>query len=199
MNIGIMGGTFSPIHNGHLILSEYIRESINLDKVIFIPTGIPPHKSFKYVLDGQIRKKMVELAIDSNPYFTVSTIEIDRVDTSYTIDTITQLKKIYPKDNLFMIIGADSLLDLHMWKDFKKLITMVDFVVADRHGSNGAKVTNRIEELNKMFISNIIKVDTPIIDISSTMIRENINKGLSIKYLVPEAVEEYIEKNHLYR
>lgn len=94
MNIGIMGGTFSPIHNGHLILSEYIRESINLDKVIFIPTGIPPpHKSFKYVLDGQIRKKMVELAIDSNPYFTVSTIEIDRVDTSYTIDTITQLKK----------------------------------------------------------------------------------------------------------
>lgn len=200
MNIGIMGGTFSPIHNGHLILSEHIRERINLDRVIFIPTGIPPHKrSTKYVLNGEIRKEMVKLAIDSNPYFSISTIEIDRGDTNYTIDTIIQLKEIYPKDKLFMIIGADSLLDLHMWKDFKKLITMVDFVVADRRGSNGTKVTNRIEELNKMFNSNIIKVDTPIIDISSTMIRENISKGLSIKYLVPESVEEYIKRNHLYR
>lgn len=199
MNIGIMGGTFSPIHNGHLILSEYIREELNLDKIIFIPTGIPPHKELEHVLDGYTRKEMLELAIDPNPYFSISTIEIDRNSTSYTIDTVTQLKEIYPFDNLFMIIGADSLLSLHMWKDFQKLIVMTDFVVADRYGAYDHEVLSSIEELNSKFNGKIMRVDTPIIEISSTDIRKRIKSDLSIKYLVPESVERYIIDNNLYR
>lgn len=199
MNIGIMGGTFSPIHNGHLILSEYIRQKMNLDRVIFIPTGIPPHKDVRYVLDAHIRKEMIELAIESNPYFCLSTMEIDKEGISYTIDTVTELKEIYSKDRLYMIIGADSLLSLHTWKGFEKLIRMTDFVVADRHGACDSDVLARIKDLNIRFGSNICRIDTPIIEISSTEIRNKIKEGLSIRYLVPESVEEYIIDNNLYR
>lgn len=198
MKIGIMGGTFNPIHNGHLILSEHIREECKLDKIIFIPTGNPPHKDLGDILDNKTRKEMVELAIAPNPYFTISTIEMDRKGVSYTVDTIRELKRKYSQAELYIIIGGDSLLNLEKWKDYKELISNNKLLVADRYRANMKETREKIEEFNKKYNSNIVKVNNPIIHISSTNIRDRIRKGLSIKYLLPESVEEYIEKNNLY-
>ncbi|MDR7870262.1 MAG: nicotinate-nucleotide adenylyltransferase [Tissierellaceae bacterium] len=199
MKIGIMGGTFNPIHHGHLILSEYIRSIANLDKIIFIPTGTPPHKDNKEVLDGVTRLKMVDLAIKSNPYFVSSDIEVKRPSTTYTIDTVMELKEVYHDSELYMIVGADTLLSLYTWKDFAKVLSQVNFIVADRLGLNDNDVHKEIERLNKKYNSEIISIDSPVIDISSTVIRSRLKENLSIKYLVPDTIEEYILKNNLYR
>lgn len=197
MKIGIMGGTFNPIHHGHLILSEYIRLEASLDKIIFIPTGYPPHKSD--VLNGKTRLKMVDLAIEDNPFFISSDMEINRSYPSYTIDTIEELNKIYLNARLYMIIGSDSLFSLSSWKDYPKLLKQVNFIVADRFRLGHNDVENEIERLNDKFASHIVSFDNPIIDISSTSIRYRIKMGLSIKYLVPGIVEDYIYKLNLYR
>ena len=199
MKIGIMGGTFDPIHNGHLILSEYIREKCKLDKVIFIPTGKPPHKNSNNISDNNIRKKMVELAIESNPNFAISTIEMDSVETSYTIDTIKELKNIYDRDELYIIIGGDSLLNLETWKDYKELISIANIIVADRYTPNMEEMVEKIKEFNNKYNGNIVRINTPIIHISSTIIRERVKEDLSIKYLLPDILEKYIIKNHLYK
>ncbi|NLI65962.1 MAG: nicotinate-nucleotide adenylyltransferase [Tissierellia bacterium] len=199
MKIGIMGGTFNPIHHGHLILSEYIRIGADLDKIIFIPTGIPPHKDNQAVLDSQIRLEMVALAIRENPYFICSDMEVVRKKLSYTIDTVNELKEIYRDDDLYMIIGTDTLLSLHTWKDYERILSMINIIVADRLGLDRKRVDKRIEELTRRYGASIISMDSPVIDISSTLIRERLKKGLSIKYLVPEVVEDYILKNNLYR
>jgi nicotinate-nucleotide adenylyltransferase len=148
MKIGILGGTFNPIHHGHLILSEYIRIEADLDKIIFIPTGIPPHKDEKNIIDGKTRLTMVKLAINDNPYFTSSDIEIKRANITYTIDTVIELKKIYHNSELCMIIGADTLLSLHTWKDYTKVLSLVNFIVADRLGLCNEEVNEKIERLN---------------------------------------------------
>jgi nicotinate-nucleotide adenylyltransferase len=197
MKIGILGGTFNPIHNGHLIIAEYIREKLDFDKIIFIPTGIPPHKNKIEVLDGDTRAYMIELSIASNPNFEISTIEIDREDISYTIDTIKKLKEI-SEDDFHMIIGGDSLLSLHSWKGFEKIISEVNIIVADRYGACGDKIIAEIGRLNEETGKKIISIDTPIIDISSTEIRNKLKMGKSIKYLLPEKVENYILKRGLY-
>lgn len=198
MRIGIMGGTFDPIHHGHLILSEYIRIKAKLDKIIFIPTGNPPHKDSQNILKGETRLKMVELAIETNPYFISSDIEVKRTNTSYTIDTVAHLKDKYKDCQLYMIIGADTLLSLHTWKDFSQILTQTKFIVADRLGLCD-DIDKEIDRLNKKYDSDIISMDSPVIDISSTLIRQSLKEGLSIKYLVPELVEEYILENNLYR
>lgn len=197
MKIGILGGTFNPIHHGHLIIAEYISEILNFDKIIFIPTGIPPHKDRGEVLDGKTRAKMLSLSIASNPKFEISTIEIDSEDISYTIDTIKNLKQS-SNDDFHMIIGGDSLLSLHSWKGFEKIISEVNIIVADRYGSCGKKIIDEIDRLNKETHKKIININTPIIDISSTEIRNKLKMGKSIKYLVPEKVENYILKRGLY-
>src|SRR5699024_2592993 len=199
MKIGIVGGTFDPIHNGHLILSEYIREKCKLDKVIFIPTGKPPHKNLNNISDNNIRKKMVELAIESNPNFAISTIEMDSVETSYTIDTIKELKNIYDRDELYIIIGGDSLLNLETWKDYKELISIANIIVADRYTPNMEEMVEKIKEFNNKYNGNIVRINTPIIHISSTIIRKRVKEDLSIKYLLPDILEKYIIKNHLYK
>lgn len=197
MKIGIMGGTFNPIHHGHLILSEYIRLEENLDKIIFIPTGNPPHKNS--VLDAKLRLEMVELAIKSNPYFNASDIEVKRTNLTYTIDTIKELKEKYPSAELFMIIGADTLLSLHNWKDCSKVLSQINFIVADRLGLRPSDIEKEIKRLSNKYFSNIFNIASPIIDISSTDIRNRIKENLSIKYLVPETIEDYILQNNLYR
>lgn len=199
MKIGIIGGTFNPIHFGHLILSEYIREEMDLDKIIFIPTRIPPHKSSTNIPSGAIRMEMLSLAIKSNNNFSVSSIELDREGTSYTIDTIIELNKNYPDDEFYLIIGEDSLFQLHTWERFNQLIKESNFIVADRISSEDIQVENRIQELNHRYNGNIVKANSPLIEISSTMIRDRVNGGLSIKYLVPEEVENYILNKGLYK
>lgn len=198
MKIGILGGTFNPIHHGHLIIGEYIRENQGLDKIIFIPTGIPPHKDKGKVLGGDMRKEMLDLAISSNPKFESSTIEIDNREVSYSIDTIKSLKKENPRDEFHMIIGGDSLLSLRHWKGFQDLISSVNIIVADRYGACGDRIMDEIASLNRETDKTIVNISSPIIDISSTEIRNRLSEKRSIKYLVPENVESYIIKKGLY-
>lgn len=199
MKIGLMGGTFNPIHNGHLIISEYVREVMDLDKVIFIPSGDPPHKESSDLLNAAIRKDMTLLATLSNSKFDVSTIEIDRKGKSYTVDTIMELREKYKEDELFFIIGSDSLFQLRTWRNFEELLSIANFIVANRPGDNHNDIYMQMKILENTYGASIKKVDTPLISISSTDIRSRIAKGFSIKYLVPESVENYIIKQDLYK
>ena len=199
MKIGIMGGTFNPIHLGHLVLSEYIRDEMGLDKIIFIPTGNPPHKDSSKIISGVHRKAMVELSIEDNPYFTLSDIELERTEKSYTIDTIYELKKIYKDDSLIMIIGADSLMDIERWREPSKLLNAIDIIVADRVLRDEEDVVEEIARLNLKYSVDIRYFHTPLIEISSTQIRDRSNNDKSIKYLVKKEVYNYILENNLYK
>lgn len=177
MKIGIMGGTFNPIHHGHLILSEYIRIRAGLDKIIFIPTGTPPHKDDQYVLDSETRLEMVKLSIKNNPYFIYSDMEVKRKQLTYTIDTVIELKDIYEDAELYMIVGAGTLLSIHTWKDYKKIFSMMNFIVADRLGLDKYNVVDEIKRLNNKYGANIVSINSPVIDISSTLIRDRLKKA----------------------
>lgn len=199
MNIGIIGGTFDPIHNGHLIIAEYARTSLNLDKVLFIPSGMHPFKDNKNITDAKHRMEMILLAIDSNIYFEASSLEINRTGITYTIDTISSLKEKYPKDDLYFIFGLDILFELDKWKKIEQLNQLCKFVLFDRPSKEDLKIYERIVELKSSYNIDIKMVRSPIIDISSTEIRERVRKKISIRYLVPEVVEEYILNNKLYK
>jgi len=188
MKIGILGGTFNPIHIGHLILAEEARESLSLDRIIFVPTFLPPHKNNSDIVAARERLRMVKLAIKGNRCFLTSDIEIKRDGRSYTIDTIKEFKKIYPKDGLYFIIGSDLLKYLDDWKDLNEIIKMVNFIVATRPEYPLEKIPS--------YISTI-----PIraVDISGFEIRRAIRENKSFHYLVPERVYKYIIKKRLYK
>jgi nicotinate-nucleotide adenylyltransferase len=187
MKIGILGGTFNPIHIGHLILAEEAREKLRLDRIIFVPAYLPPHKDGSGIAAARDRLAMVKSAIKGNKYFCVSDIEIKRDGRSYTIDTIKGFKLKFPADELYFIIGSDLLKYLEDWKDLREIIKLVKFVAATRPGYPLEKIPS--------YISTI-----PIraVDISGFEIRQAISKDKSFRYLVPEVVYEYILKNKLY-
>lgn len=193
-----MGGTFDPIHLGHLATAEAVRESFTLDEVLFIPSARPPHKLAKNVTDEKHRLTMTLLATRSNKFFRVSDMELKRTGLSYTFDTMNELHKIFGSSTeLFFIIGADSLADLPDWYEARKLVEKCHFIATTRQG-----VEVDFSEVEKFFgaaaTEHIHRVTTPGFEISSTDIREKIRFGRSIKYLVPEVVEEYILKEGLY-
>lgn len=198
VKIGLFGGTFNPIHTGHLIISEYIRANFPLDKVIFIPSGDPPHKDKKELIEASHRFEMTKLAIKSNPYFEVSDIELKRKGKSYSTDTIDQLKSIMPKDELYFIIGGDILDELINWKDIKGIFKKINFILIGRDGVEDNKILKKIDEYKEEYNAMIYYMKGPEIDISSTLIRELIEDEKSIKYLVPKEVEEYIIDHKLY-
>lgn len=196
---GIMGGTFDPIHVGHLVIAEEIRCKFKLDKVIFIPAGNPPHKDFSKVTCGDYRYEMTLLATISNPYFDVSSIELDREGITYTIDTIKELKKSCKDEaEFYFITGADSLLELSTWKDVDKLLNMCKFVAATRPGFQMSKIETKVRELESKYNKSIYTVTVPALQISSTDIRNRVREGITVKYLLPESVESYIIKHKLY-
>lgn len=186
--IGILGGTFNPVHMGHLVLAEQIREHLRLEKIIFVPTYLPPHKKVKALAPAQERYHMVAKALKSHPFFEASSLELARGGVSYSIETLKQFRNIYPRANLYFIIGSDSLEELSAWKDIEKLSKICKFVVAKRPG----------HELKKM-PGNMQVVDIKVKNISSTEIRRRIRAGQSIRRLVPEGVREYILKKNLYQ
>ncbi|QEK13608.1 nicotinate-nucleotide adenylyltransferase [Crassaminicella thermophila] len=197
--IGIMGGTFDPIHYGHLVIAEQIRCEYNLEKVIFIPAGIPPHKSNLCVTDSKHRYLMTLLATITNPHFEVSKIELESNKISYTIHTIEKLKKIYHEDTeLYFITGADAICELDTWKDVKRLTQLCQFIAATRPGLKLSHVDAKIKEFQNKYNALIRKINLPALAISSTDIRNRVKEGQSIKYLLPESVEYYIYKNKLY-
>lgn len=198
--IGIMGGTFDPIHYGHLMLAEQIRTSFHLDQVLFIPVGKAPHKDSNETANKTNRFEMTKLAIQSNPYFLVSDIEINKKGVTYTIDTIKTIKaKLKPEDSLYFITGADALLLLESWKDYADLIKRVNFIGATRPGVNTDALSAKIDSLKLRFNVQIELCFIPALAISSTEIRERVDQEKSIKYLLPESVETYIHDHFLYK
>lgn len=198
MKVGIMGGTFDPIHFGHLAMAESAREIFKLDEVLFIPSARPPHKTEKTVTPAIHRLMMTHLAIQSNEHFRVSPMEFLRDGLSYTLDTIDALnKKFGAGTELFFIIGSDSMADLPKWHRARELVRKVHFIAAARPG-----VEVDFEYLKDYFgevgMKHIHQMTTPGLEISSTDLRQRVKARRSIKYLVPEVVEEYIAKEQLY-
>lgn len=196
-----MGGTFNPIHYAHLLLAENAREQFGLDRIIFIPSGQPymkVQKEDENVPSGELRYQMVKMAIQENPYFTCSRIEIDRPGKTYTVDTLHELQKMYPGDELFFIMGADSLLSMESWYQFEDIFQMAAILVAVRDDTDEKKLTDVITRMKSKYLADIRMVMTGRMDISSTMIREKIKTGKSVRYLLPEDCVEYICLKNLY-
>ncbi len=188
-HIGIIGGSFDPIHIGHLITAQVVLEKRNLDKIIFIPCFVSPHKIKNKSTEAKHRLKMVELAIKSNPNFTVSDFEIKANQVSYTVETIKHFKETY--DNIDFIIGYDNLINFNSWKDPDKIVELANLIVLKRN----------FVAPNYSFHSYFAKavfVDTPIVEISSTEIRERIGKNLPVNYFLTKEVYDYIYEHKLY-
>lgn len=197
-SIGIFGGSFNPIHIGHLIMANEVLIKLNLDKIIFIPVGNPPHKKLNDLANATDRYNMVKLSIEDNCKFEVLDIEIKKESITYTYDTLKELKEIYKSDKLYFIIGFDSLKELNTWKNIDKMNKYCEFVVVDRN-SNSVQIEFLIEEYKLKYNLTIHYVKTPNIDVSSTMIRQRVKDNINISYLVDRRVEKYIYNNKLFR
>jgi nicotinate-nucleotide adenylyltransferase len=196
---GVLGGTFDPVHNGHIAMARESRDRLGLDYVVFVPAGNPWLKSTAPVTPGEQRLEMVKLAVGPYPYFKVSRIEIDRLGPSYTVDTIKELKSDSDgKTEIFFILGWDSLNQIPRWHKASVLVKLCRLVAIPRPGSNPPDLTALEKEIPGISQS-VILLDTPQIDISATDIRERAARSLSLAGLVPEAVEKYIREKGLYR
>lgn len=194
MRLGIMGGTFDPIHFGHLACAESVLSALDLDKIIFIPTGNPSFKQERDLADAEDRLKMCELACNPNEGFEVSRMEIDRSGITYTSDTIRELKELFPESQIYFIMGSDSLLTLHEWHESDMLIGNVSFAVVMRPGDDRPEVERYISEHG----IDAKLVDCPLLDISSSTIRQMASDGKSFRYLTPDDVCDYIIEHRLY-
>ncbi len=192
MKIGIYGGTFNPPHVGHLITVESVRESLALDRIIFMPSFISPHKQEGEESSSHHRFTMTKIAIASNSRFDISREEIEKENISYTIDTLRHLRDIYENGSFYLIIGMDNYITFHLWKEPKQILEHSTVVVMNR--------PNYPQRMNEIIgTTNVIFVDVPDIDVSSSDIRQRIKRGKSVKYLVPDEVERYIIDNGLYK
>lgn len=196
---GIMGGTFNPIHMGHLIIAEKAREQFHLDEVIFMPSGTPYMKSDKDVLPGDIRAEMTRLATQDNPFFDISTIEIEKEGNTYTYQTLETLHDKNPNTEYYFILGADSLFTIENWKEPARIFANCRVLAAVRDDKTAADMEDQVNYLKEKFEADISLLQTSHIEISSSMIRNLVKEGSSIRYLVPESVYDYIIKNKLYR
>ncbi len=218
--IGIFGGTFNPIHNGHLSVAREVGKSFDMEKIWLVPASIPPHKKMKNVASAQDRLEMIRIAVEGDALFSVTDVELLREGPSYTIDTLGHFRSILPSDaDLFFIMGMDAFLDIETWKSYKELFRVASFIVMSRPGSRDSKcgdawkpardvLTSKVSseyaydpgrnaffhpEKKPVFLFGV----TPV-DISSTMIRERIKQGHEINGLVPEKAKEYIKAKGLY-
>ncbi len=198
MNIGVLGGTFDPIHNGHIIVAEEARTQLSLAEVLFVPAGQPWLKKDSPILAAEHRVQMVRLAIANEPCFKLSTMEIDRAGPSYTVDTIAELQaRLGGGDELFFILGWDSLTQLPLWREPSRLIKMCHLVAVPRPGCPPPDL-NSLESIISGLSRSLILLDKPEVDVSATEIRNRVAQGLSIRHLVPEPVDEYIRQHKLY-
>lgn len=198
--IGVMGGTFDPVHYGHLVAAEVSRAEFCLDKVIFMPAGRPPHKQLRRIADPEQRYLMTILAVSSNPNFEVSRLEVDKDEITYTFDTVMDLRRIYGEDTrIYFITGADAVLELLTWYRIQELLGICGFIAVTRPGFDKRDLEQKIREITSKYNGEIICIEVPLLAISSTDIRERCRDGKTIKYLLPEAVEKYIMENELYK
>jgi len=194
---GIMGGTFDPIHTGHLFIANEVLNIYNMDKIIFIPAGNPPFNK-KTGATSNERFLMTVIATLTNKKFDVSDIEIKKHEKSYTINTIKELNKIYDDTEFYFITGMDAVLDLDKWQEHEELFKYTKFIAVNRAGVESKNAFDKIKEMREAFNGAIEILEAPMLQISSTDIRNRIKNNRSIKYLVSESVEEYIIKNKLY-
>jgi len=199
--MGLMGGTFDPIHQGHLVTAEAVRSRFQLDKVVFVPSGQPPHKEGKTITPKEKRYLMTELATVTNPYFEVSRVELSRPGASYAIDTVLYFRELLSADSeIYFITGADAIMEIISWKDVDRLFANCTFIAATRPGFNLSEMHRTMEkQLKPEHLQKIIPIEVPAMAISSTDIRRRVSEGRTIKYLLPEAAENYIYKNDLYQ
>ena len=195
MRLGIFGGAFDPIHNGHLLLAEQCREQCQLDEVWFVPTKIPPHKEADSLSPDADRVEMLKLATAGRPEFVVSEIELNRAEVSWTVDTLRQLRDERPDDELFFLIGADSLRDFPTWKEPETIAELASVVAVNRGEASLDELT---ADLKPELSASVRLVTMPGISISATDLRSRVFAGKSVRYLVPRAVEEFILAQKLY-
>lgn len=192
--IGIFGGTFDPVHIAHLAIAEWIREDLRLDKVVFVPNRLPPHKTTLTISTPESRLEMLKLATTGNPDFAISTIEFNREGPSYTVDTLRSFRQApeYADADLFLIIGADNLVEFEQWRNADEIQNLCVLVVYPRYGVHVEKSLSNYSE-------RAIILKAPLLDLASTEIRRRLAAGHSIRYLVPQEVYEYIERNDVYK
>ena len=199
MKVGILGGTFDPIHIGHLIIAEEARERLGLEEVIFIPTGQPWMKAGFQISPAHHRLEMVKLTIESNPFFRASAMEIERHGPTYTLDTLLDLRKeLSASAQILFILGLDSLQELHRWREPERILDLCTLVAVTRPGFQDAD-PRFLDSVIPGLSERIVLLESPLIDVSGTEIRRRVAKGKSIRYQVPRTVEEYIQKHGLYR
>lgn len=198
MKTGILGGTFNPVHMGHLILAENARDQLQLDRVLFIPSGVSYLKDQSEIVPAADRIAMVRLAIDGNPFFELSTLETDKPGNSYTCETLRELHEENPSDELYFIGGADILMSIHTWKDPDRILKLATLVIAPRNFTEKNELEYHKSFLRESYEANVIFLDTFNLEISSSTIRERIRNNHSIRYYLPDSVESYIEEHQLY-
>ncbi len=191
MNTGIFGGTFDPPHIGHLIVAEHIREAAGLDRIIFVPSAISPHKQHQTSSSPTHRLAMIRLSIADQPAFAVSSSEIERGGISFTIDTLMSLREVFSDDSLSLIIGMDNLVDFQEWKEPKKILEIAKLLVMTRPDVKSSIWPSMPKGWYSVY-------PVPAIDLSSSEIRQRVKEGLSIRYMVTPSVEAYIKNHQLY-
>lgn len=198
--IGIMGGTFDPIHIGHLILGETAYEQFHLDQVLFMPAGNPPHKQERESrASDEQRTEMVRRAISSNPHFVLSLDEMNQEGFTYTYRTLERLKEENPDTDYFFIMGADSLYDFEKWREPGRILAACTVLVATRNHTARERLEEAIRHLRETYQGNLLEMDSLNIDISSHLIRSWIRQGRTLAYYVPDSVISYIQENKIYR
>lgn len=197
--IGIMGGTFDPVHFGHLRAAEEVLQGFGLERVIFVPSGRPPHKPVLEVTPPEHRYLMTLLATADNPRFTVSRVEIDRAGPSYTLDTLKELHKSHsPETAFYFITGLDAILEISTWSKYQELFDLTDFVAVTRPGYSVQVLSDLERTLGSARFQKIHPFPVTLLAIASSDIRKRVREGKSIRYLVPDSVDKYIRKEGLY-
>jgi len=204
-SVALFGGTFNPIHYGHLAIAEEVRAKFNLDKVVFVPTFFPPHKEPEALANAQQRLIMAHLATVSNPCFEVSAFEVEKGGKSYSIDTVKHFRQLFgDKVQLYFLVGADMLMEISTWKNIDELLKLCRFIAVPRPGYDLQKIFNHYFLASENYsiandlLENILIEDIAMLDISATNIRRRVKEWKSIKYLLPEAVEQFIHHQQLY-
>lgn len=194
--MGIMGGTFNPIHNGHLIMAQIALEELELDKIIFVPSGKPKYKNNDLILDSNFRLKLVEKSIIGNDKFILSNVDIIRDGNTYTVDTLKDLKKSYADTQFYFIMGADSFLNIKSWYHYEEILNSCDICVASRPGEENDRIGVLIDEFKNQYSATVYQLDMPLIEISSTNIRNRFCQGKSIRYMIPDEAINCLMKEY---
>ncbi len=196
--VGIMGGTFNPIHNGHLFLAEHAYEQAGLDYILFMPTMNPPHKTDMSILSAEHRINMVREAIKNNPHFIISDLELNRPGITYTSDTLIAIKEDNPDTEYYFIVGGDSLMMMEHWMEPQTVFNLSTIIAGGREQCSQNQLEEQVKNLENIYNGKIILLDMPLMEISSEITRDRVANGKSIRYYVPDKVVSYIKEHDLY-